>query len=1136
LWVGFHSRGLIQIKDGKQTSYTLKDGLSSDAILSLHESPTGALWVGAFGGGVNRLQKGRFTSFGSKQGLSGNTVRAMCEDSEGSLWIGTMGLNGLNRLKDGKILFYTTKEGLYRDIVYSASAGQDGSIWLSTSGSTVTRFKDGKFSYYARKKSPNDANGPVLASKDGSVWIGSPDGLFHLKDGKSFVYTIKQGLCHNTVLSLAVDKEDNLWTGTEGGLNRFSRGAWTCYTTKDGLSSNTVRAILVGRDGSLWLGSNRGLNHLKDGVFTVYSTRNGLSGDLVRSIYEDQAGILWIGTLGNGLNRLEQGKNTSFAGLLPDDAVWSIVEDDHGNLWMSGLKGITQVKKKELNDYAEKRAPSFSYTMFGRPDGVMSGSTGGWYPAGFKAKDGKIWFPTVTGVAVVDPDHIVLNQQIPNVRVEKVLADQKPVGQADRLKPSTSAIEFHYTALSLLAPENIKFKYQLVGYDKDWVDAGSRRVAYYTNLSPKKYTFRVIACNNDGFWNHEGDSFAFELLPHFYQTWWFDGLCVLALALLVVGGHRVRVKQLRARERILSQRVAERTREMQQLFQNAPVGIVRLDNQDRLIAANEAFEHIFQIASQQALGKHINELIVPESCLEEAAAVSRQTFTGHLPQLETVRKRSDGSLVPVEVYGVPILNGRQLEGMYAMYVDITARKLAEDELKSAKKAAEMASEAKSTFLATMSHEVRTPMNGIIGMTDLLLETSMTAEQRDDLRIVKSCADSLLSVINDILDFSKIEAGKLDFESVEFNLRGSLGEAIRPLAFRSQQKGLELILDVDTEAPDEVVGDPGRLRQVLTNLIGNSIKFTDHGKIVVRVAREAEEQHTPPLASSNEVRLHFSVTDTGVGVPIEKQQAIFEAFSQADTSITRKYGGTGLGLTICQRLVNMMNGVIWVESGSERQGSVFHFTASLQSKTASIPLVTSVPLETSLQHRYLSKPILQEELREGIHRAPGVQAEVRDAKDSSLPPSVTDDKLYPRVLLVEDNAVNQLLAVRLLEKHSYRVSVANNGVEALAILERERFDLVLMDVEMPEMDGVAATAAIREREKLTGQHLPIIAMTAHALKDDKERCVMAGMDRYISKPIDVVKLIEAIETLLHRVPDAFAALGPGHASSSASSGR
>jgi CheY-like chemotaxis protein len=465
--------------------------------------------------------------------------------------------------------------------------------------------------------------------------------------------------------------------------------------------------------------------------------------------------------------------------------------------------------------------------------------------------------------------------------------------------------------------------------------------------------------------------------------------------------------------------------------------------------------------------------------------------------------------------------------------------------------------------------------------------------------------------------------------------------MRPLAFRAQQKGLELIYDVDVDVPDAVVGDPGRLRQVLTNLAGNAIKFTEQGEVVVRIARETEEQHTPPLASSNEVRLHFSVSDTGIGIPIEKQQSIFEAFSQADTSTTRKYGGTGLGLTICQRLVNMMDGTIWVESDPERQGSQFHFTACLRSKNASIPFTTNLPVETSMQHvpillvddnstnryvllkmlyrwemdgvavgdgpsaldalqsaracgrpfqvilldvcmpgmdgfmlaeqlqeaaqfpasriivltsagratdaarcrelgicTYLSKPILQMELQEGIQRALGLQEGAQDATVSSRLLSLTGNNLCLRVLLVEDNPVNQMLAVRLLEKRCHRVTVVNNGVEALAILEREKFDLVLMDVEMPEMDGFAATAAIREREKLTGQHLPIIAMTAHALKDDRERCFIAGMDDYVSKPIDAIKLIETIETLLHRMPASgtVAALEPSHSSASVPSGR
>jgi PAS domain S-box-containing protein len=1219
LWIGFHSHGLLQIRAGKRRLYTATDGLSSNTIASLYEDKAGVLWAGTLGGGIGRLEKDRFQSYGPKEGLSGNTVRTIYEDREGSLWIGTIGVSGLNRLRDGKILFYTMKEGLYRDLVYSTSQGRDGSIWVGTAGGTLSRFKDGTFTTYPkRQKSGNDVNRAVFESRDGSVWIGTEEGLYRLKNGVFREYSMKQGLCHNTVWAVAEDGKGDLWVGTEGGLNRFSGNTWTCFSTKDGLSSHAVRAILADRDGSLWLGTNGGLNHFKDGAFTIYSTKNGLSGDLVRSIYQDKDGILWVGTLGNGLNRLDHGRITSFGanGLLPDDVVWSIVEDDHENLWMSGLKGIVRVSKQELNNYAEGKTNSIKCVSYGRADGVLNGSTGGSYPAGLKAKDGKLWFPTVTGVAVVDPDHIVLNSQVPAVRIEKVLADQEllDVRQMPQLKPGTTRVEFHYTALSLLAPENVRFKYQLEGFDKDWVDAGDRRTAYYTNLGPGSYRFRVIACNNDGFWNTEGTSFSFELRPQFYQTWWFAGLCLVIIGLSVSAGYRIRVRQLKAREHALSLRVEERTRELEHLFRNAPVGIVRLDAQDRFVAANNAFLKMFQFVPQEAIGRNINDLIVPSRYADEATNISRQASVGEAIQRDTVRQRKDGTLIPVDVYGAPIMNGENLEGMYGMYADISVSKQAEEVLKNAKEAAESANKAKSTFLATMSHEIRTPMNGILGMTELLLETPLTPEQRDDLKIVKASGDALLSVINDILDFSKIEAGKLEFESVAFDPRRSFGDALRPLALRAQQKGLEFIFDVDSDVPDALLGDPGRLRQVLLNLAGNAIKFTEQGEVAVKIGLEATQPATRATSEGQEVCLHVTVTDTGVGIPSEKQKAIFQAFSQADSSITRKYGGTGLGLTICSRLVAMMEGRIWVESGANYAGSAFHFTARLRSASV-IPSEKALPAEslenirvlivddnstnrivlTKTANRwgmevvavadgtaalnaldaswaagkpfkivlvdvcmpgmdgfklvqllkqnpqcanievimltsagsatdatrcrqlgiraYLSKPILQLELQQAFHQVLGEAEPTEQVDVTASAPAMADRKPRWRVLLVEDNKVNQILAVRLLEKRGFKVTLAHNGVQAVNILDNERVDVVLMDVEMPEMDGFAATAVIREKEKITGHHLPIIAMTAHAMKDDRQRCQSAGMDDYISKPIDSAKLFSTLDSVL-----------------------
>jgi two-component system sensor histidine kinase/response regulator len=634
------------------------------------------------------------------------------------------------------------------------------------------------------------------------------------------------------------------------------------------------------------------------------------------------------------------------------------------------------------------------------------------------------------------------------------------------------------------------------------------------------------------------------------------------------------------------------------------------DMRSEVTMVNSATVELLGYREEEMLGRPLSTFLIEEHPEEDR----EQLDLCEAGDAERLCPTRDGRQVPVSFSASKLMDSQGVpQGYVCVARDITERKIAEQRNRESLNAAIESTRLKSEFLANMSHEIRTPMNGIIGMTELTLDTRLSAEQRDYLGMVKQSADSLLGIINDILDFSKIEAGKLELDRVDFSLLNLLGDTLHPLAIRADQKGLELTYQVLPGVPEFLTGDPNRLRQILLNLVGNSIKFTEQGEVSVLVEKEP--------GPAEEVSLHFQVQDTGIGIPAEKRDMIFTAFAQADGSTTRKYGGTGLGLAITSQLIELMGGRVWVESPAptgqsheSNPGSVFHFSVPLENaevmpkanpsdfealhgvrvlvvddnatnrrilqatlthwqmqptavesgalalvemkraaeaqepfrlvlldvqmpdmdgfqvlerirKTplldgAAIMMLSSAnQVAQSARCRelgldlYLIKPVRQSELKRAIA---SVLANVSPKKvDVEMPTS----ELLPasqrrlQILLTEDNHINQRLAMCLLERRGHTVELAVNGREAIDLLERKSFDLVLMDVQMPEMNGYEATALIREREQATGAHLPIIAMTAYAMRGDRERCLEAGMDAYVSKPIKSEELFEAIKSVV-----------------------
>jgi len=1092
LWVGAENGGISILKKGADKFYNYKydeidnNSLNGNSIYSICRDRLGNMWLGAFSGGINLFKKStqsfnHYTHNSSANSLSNNFVLDLFEDAARNIWIGTDGggLNKFNPQTGGFTCFKKdplNKNSISGNYVLAVNQDRDGDLWFGTwaDGISILNSKTHRYSYLKHDPAnPNSLSSDniyaITFTGDKKTWIGTYSGGLEAYDKKTGVFEHfkfnahdRQSLSSDKVYSILEDKKKNLWIGTyDGGLDLLDRktGKFTRFQhdeNRNSISNNTVADILEDRNGNLWLSTFEGLNFFNPQThkFIIFTEKDGLPSNIIYSVKED-SNKLWIST-NRGISEYNLLTNT-FKNFSAED----------------GLQG------DEYKPHSSLRARD-GVLYFGGVNGFNS-----FIPGQILAN--KTFSPLViTGLKIYNKNVAVGQNSSDKLVLKEDISDTKAI----RLSYDQSVITLEYAVLDFTSADKKHYAYFLDHFDKTWNDVGTGNTASYMNLPPGKYEFRVRYQNSQGKWSPLITNLQITIIPPFWLTWWFRLLGLLLVTGSVYGVFRSRIARINAQKFILEKLVKERTDSLEKMTAN--------EHQSRIEAEN-------------------------------------------------------------------------------------------------------ANKAKSIFLATMSHEIRTPMNGVIGMASLLSSTHLTSEQEEYTETIKNCGDALLGVINDVLDFSKIESGNMELDAHDFDLRDCVEGVLD--VFANKASKIDLVYQIDHSVPSQIIGDALRLRQILINLVSNAMKFTKTGEVFISVKVASREKE--------DLVLLFSILDTGIGIPADKIDKLFKAFSQVDSSTTRKYGGTGLGLAISEKLVKLMGGEISVES-EVGVGTTFSFTIrskagfntqrnyvllnmeeienkhvlvvddnptnrnileaqlkqwklvpvmaesgaealkilllkqpvdlvitdmnmpemdgvqlakNIRQTHPDLPLIllSSMGNEQSKHSAHLFNAILTKPTKQQVlHKHVAEQLKtnnklVKEIQVAKSPFSVDFARKYPMsILIAEDNMVNQKLAMHILTKMGYQADMAANGHEAVNAVTAKKYDLILMDVQMPEMDGLEATRFIRDNMELQPV---IVATTANAMSDDKEICLSAGMDDYLSKPMKLPEIMGVLEKWGKRINSA-----------------